>query len=110
MRITVQSSECAVEGEAGDLELAEGEGEGAAGIGFLDAAGQRALAADAEAVGVGEVGAGERAGGKDQRVVRPQRIDLGRALFQQRLGDEMPAELADDRLALQLLGLDGLDR
>ena len=55
--------------ERGKL-LAQGEGEGAAAVGFLDAAGERAFAADGNAVGVGKICPGEGSGGKYQRVFR----------------------------------------
>ena len=77
--------------ETADLELPEREAEGAAGIGFLDAAGQRALAADAEPVGVGEIRSGEGAGRKDQRIARRQRVDLGHPHPEQRLRNEIAA-------------------
>ena len=96
----------AVEVEPGDLELTQGEGEGAARVRFLDAAGQRALAADGEPVRVREIGARERAGGENQRVLGRQRVHFRRALLQQRFGDQVPAG-TDDRLAVQFLGLDG---
>src|SRR4029453_17216701 len=57
----------AVQGEAGDLLLAEPVAEGAAAIGLLDAAGERALAAHAGAVGVGEARAREGARREDER-------------------------------------------
>ena len=44
--------------------------EAAAAVGLLDAAGERALAAHARAVGVGEAGARERPGREDQRILR----------------------------------------
>src|SRR5439155_18484830 len=91
----------AVEGEAGDLELPEPIAEGAAAVGFLDSACQRALAPDAGAVGVGEARASERPRGEDERILGRQRIDGGGAQLEERLGDEVSARL-DDRLAFQL--------
>ena len=91
----------AVQREPGDLLLAEAIAEGAAAIGFLDAAGQWALAADAGAIGIGEAGARERSGREDQRVLRRQRIDRGGAQVEQRLGDEVPPG-PDDLLAVHL--------
>ena len=66
------------------LAAAAGEklGRCAAGIGLLDGAGQRTLAADRDTAGVGGDGAGEQAGGEDQFVFRPEgvagRFDLRR--------------------------------
>ena len=91
-----------LEGQARDAELTEPEGEGAAAVRFLDPAGQRTLAAGADAVGVGEVGPGEGAGGEDQRVLPGERVDLRRVLLEQRAGDQM-ASGADDLLARELL-------
>ena len=86
--------------EAGDLELSEGEAEGASGIGLLDAARQRALAAHAEPVGVGEVGAGKRPGGKDQGVLRRHWLDAGRTHIEQGFSDEISTG-TNDRLAMK---------
>jgi len=84
-----------VEREARDLEVSHRQPERAAGVRFLDAAGQRALAADAGAVRVRPVAAGEGAGGENQRIVRRQRLDLGSTQLVQRLGDEVAAGLRD---------------
>src|SRR5690606_33622016 len=95
----------AEEGEAGDLELAQAIAEGAAAVGFLDAAGQRALAADASAVGIGETGAGKGAGREDERILRRERIDRGQAALDERLGDEIAARQYD-LLAVQFVAFD----
>src|SRR5439155_25097058 len=90
-----------VEGEPGDLQLAQAVAEAAAAVGLLDTAGERALAPDARPVGVGEARAGEGAGREEERVARGQGVDGGRAQVEQRLGDQETAGL-DDRLALEL--------
>src|SRR5439155_8047114 len=72
------------EREARDLELAERVAEGAAPVGLLHAAGERALAADARAVGVGKARAGKGSGREDQRILRPERIHGAGVQLQQR--------------------------
>ena len=92
----------AVQGEAGDLQLAQRVAEGAAAVGFLDAAGERALAAHARAVGVGEAGAGERAGREDQR---DSPGESGSTVAAPRSSRVLAMKIAagpDDLLALQL--------
>ena len=81
----------AVQREAGDPQLAQAVAERAAAVRLLDASRQRALAADARAVGVREGGAGERAGREDQRIGRGQRVDRRGTELQQGLRDEVPA-------------------
>src|SRR4030095_4588732 len=68
----------AVGRNAGDVLRPQAIGEGAAAIGFLDAAGERALAADARPVGVGEARAGEGAGREGPRVGGGQGVRRGR--------------------------------
>ena len=80
---------CAVQGEPRDVKLTERHPEGAARVRFLDAAGERAPAADADAVRIGEVGAGEGAGREDERVVARHRIDFRGAALEQGLDDEV---------------------
>src|SRR5205814_3823414 len=91
----------AVQREAGDAELSEAVAEAPPAVRFLDAAGERALAADAGPVGVGEARPREGAGGEDQWILRRQRIDGRGAQLEERLRDVVAACL-DDGLAFQL--------
>src|SRR5205085_1880942 len=79
--------------------------EAPAAVRFLDAAGERALGADARAVRVGERRAGEGPRGEDQRILWRQRVDGRRAQFEERLGDPVAPRL-DDRLAFELTLVD----
>ena len=79
----------AMQSETGQMGLTQGDAQSAAGVGFLDAAGQRALATYADAVGIGKIGAGERPGGKDQRIVGRQGLHRGDILLNQGLGDQI---------------------
>src|ERR1700730_830929 len=89
------------QGEARDVLLAEPVAEAAAPVGLLDPAGQRALAAHAGWVGVGEARAREGPRREDERVGRGERVDSSRTQLEQGLGDEVAAGL-HDRLAGEL--------
>ncbi len=49
----------------------------AAGIGFLDAASERAFAADGKAIGIGRICSAQKTGGENQLVARPKRRAAG---------------------------------
>ena len=61
----------AFDDDRGDPQAGKGEGDGAADVALLDAAGERALGADGQPAGIDQRGAGEIAGGKDEFVLRP---------------------------------------
>ena len=96
----------AEESEAGDLELAQHIAERPSAVGLLDAARERALAAHAGAIGVGETRAGEGSRREDEGVLRGKRLDGGGAHLDEGLGDQVPARL-DHVLAVKLPLRDG---
>ena len=91
----------AVQREARDLLLAEAVAEGAAAVGLLDAAGERALAADARAVGIGEARAGEGSRREDERVGGDSGSTVAAPSSSSVLRDQVAAGL-DDVVAVQL--------
>ena len=101
--LTGRTMEC----EAGHFQVAQGQGKGTAGIGLLYAAGQRTLAADAEAIGIGEIGSRERPGGEDQRVPGRQWIDGRYSALEQSPGYQISPR-PGDRLAMQFFDPDFL--
>ena len=97
----------AVQGQARNFQATQAVGEGPTAVRFLNAAGEWAFAAHARAIGVGEGGAGEGPGGKDQGIVRPERVDSGHLAVHERFGDQVPPGF-DQGFAVQLLGIDTL--
>src|SRR5262249_59077662 len=87
--------------KARDLEETQPIAERPSAVRLLDAAGERALAADAGAVGVGEARTGKGARREDERVPGRERLDGGGAHLDEGLGDQGPAGL-DHGLAVEL--------
>ena len=72
--VEVVACRLSLQDDGGVAEPGQHLGGLAAGVGLLDGAGQRALAADRQPAGHGAGGAAQHAGGDDQLVLRPQRM------------------------------------